>query len=314
MDVLTSLVNGLNLHAKLIYSGGVCGRWLMDHNSDRSVFFHMLSKGEGWVYTSKWDAPLLLEKGDLILFLPHSDEHFLSYSKDHLPDTMSDTQLTPWADGEAGFVCGEIELGMPESLIWRALPPEIVIKRSQAGDVLTRLIELVNMEASVPRFGSGSVVERLCDSIFILAMRHCIENELVDRGVFSAMQDRRLATVLNLIHEQPWKPWTIAEFCRRAGTSKTMLSEKFAASIGASPIEYLVQWRMQIASHWLREPGMTIERVAERCGYESVPAFSKAFKRTFAKTPGVYRREALANESKPVGAELLRVLSRAGAT
>ena len=47
MDALTALVGALSLHAKLIYSGGVCGRWLMDHNSDKSVWFHLVSKGMG---------------------------------------------------------------------------------------------------------------------------------------------------------------------------------------------------------------------------------------------------------------------------
>jgi len=37
------LINGLNLHAKLVYSGGVCGRWLMDHNSETSVWFHLVN-------------------------------------------------------------------------------------------------------------------------------------------------------------------------------------------------------------------------------------------------------------------------------
>jgi AraC family transcriptional activator of mtrCDE len=145
-------------------------------------------------------------------------------------------------------------------------------------------------ETSARRFGGDSVVERLCDSLFVLVIRYCIEEGLVREGVFAAMQDGRLATVLGLIHRQPWHPWTLAELCSRAGLSKTVLSEKFAALIGHSPIEYLTGWRLQIAAHWLMEPGMSVERVAERCGYDSVPAFSKAFKRHFDVSPGAFRR------------------------
>jgi AraC-like DNA-binding protein len=290
VDALTSLVNALNLHSKLVYSGGVCGRWLMDHNSDTSVWFHLVSKGNGWVHSPHWQTPLSLEKGDLVLFLPHAARHFLSYSAEHLPCDAADTRLTGWTDGEAGFVCGEIELAAPKSLLWQALPAEIVIRENQAGDILAKLIELVISEASGQRFGSDSVVERLCDSLFVLVIRYCIEEGLVREGVFAAMQDRRLATVLGLIHQQPWHPWTIAELCSRAGIAKTLLSEKFALFLGASPIEYLTLWRMQIAAHWLKETGMTVERVAERCGYESVPAFSKAFKRCLGVSPGAFHR------------------------
>lgn len=290
MDALTALVDALNLHAKLVYSGGVCGRWLMDHNSDQSVWFHLVSKGRGWVHSPSWQTPLELDKGDLILFLPHAATHYLSYSGEHLPDTMADTQLTDWEQGESGFVCGEIELGTPKSLLWRALPAEIVIKCRQTGNHLTRLIQLITDESASQRFGSDSVVGRLCDSLFVLVIRYCIEEGMVQRGVFAAMQDKRLATVLGLIHRQPWHPWTVPELCSQGGISKSVLSEKFTGLIGQSPIDYLLTWRLQIAAHWLLEPAMTVERVAERCGYNSVPAFSKAFKRHFGESPGNYRR------------------------
>ena len=56
-DALTALANGLNLRAKLAYAGGVCGQWLMDHNSDKSIWFHLVSKGSGWVHSPAWAEP-----------------------------------------------------------------------------------------------------------------------------------------------------------------------------------------------------------------------------------------------------------------
>lgn len=294
MDALTALANGLNLRAKLVYSGGVCGQWLMDHNSDKSIWFHLVSKGRGWAHSPAWAAPLELVDGDLILFLPHAARHFLSYSPAHIPHDTGGTRLSNWGEGETGFVCGEIELAAPRSPLWRALPAEIVIRKAKMGEILARLIEIIVVESANPRFGGGSVIERLCDSLFILVLRYCIESNLVRQGVFAAMQDHRLATVLELIHRDPWHTWTIAEFCSRAGLSKTVLTEKFTTLIGASPVEYLTDWRMQIAAQWLKESGMTIDRVAERCGYDSVPAFSKAFKRSFGTPPGAHRRSSVA--------------------
>lgn len=292
MDALTSLANGLNLRAKLAYAGGVCGRWMMDHNSENSIWFHLLGKGQGWVHSPTWETPLAMEEGDLILFMPHAAKHFLSYSGDDLPGDATETRSADWEEAEAGFVCGEFELGVPQSpsRLWQALPAEIVIRKSQAGATLALLVEIVIRESAGRRFGSDSVVERLCDSLFVLVVRHCIEGNLVHRGVFAAMQDPRLAKVLDLIHREPWQNWTIATLCARAGLSKTVLWGKFAALLDASPIDYLTNWRMQIAARWLKESGMTIERVAERCNYDSVPAFSKAFKRSFGVSPGAYRR------------------------
>lgn len=290
IDALTLLINGLNLHAKLAYSGGVCGPWLMDHQSDKAIWFHLISKGKSWAYSPSWQTPIGLEDGDLVLFLPHAAKHFLSYSQNDLPADASGNISSSWVDADTGLVCGLIELGMPKFALWLALPPEIVIKKSQAGEILSNLIELIIKETAGNRFGGDSVVERLCDSIFILVVRHCLEEGLVHKGIFAAMHNRRLEIVLSLIHQEPWQAWTIAKLCSRAGLSKSVLTEKFTDLIGSSPIEYLTAWRMQLAARMLKESGMNIERVAEQCGYESAPAFSKAFKRIFGISPGEFRR------------------------
>ncbi len=242
------------------------------------------------VHPPAWTQPLELSDCDLILFLPHAAQHFLSYDLRDLPGDTEGTCVTTWSEGETGFVCGEIALGAPRSPLWRSLPAEIVIRKVEAGEILARLIELITAESANPRFGGDSVIERLCDSLFVLVVRHCIENNLVQQGVFAAMHDRRVAAALEAMHNEPWKAWTIADLCSRAGASKTVLSEKFVELIGASPIEYLATWRMQIAARWLTESSMTIERVAERCGYDSTPAFGRAFKRALGVSPGAYRR------------------------
>jgi len=74
-------------------------------------------------------------------------------------------------------------------------------------------MELVIAEASAQRFGSESMVERLCDSLFVLVIRYCIEESLVRDRVFAAMQDKRLAAALGLINQQPWHAWTLSELC-----------------------------------------------------------------------------------------------------
>ncbi|PPD20423.1 MAG: AraC family transcriptional regulator [Methylobacter sp.] len=289
MDALTLLINNRNLHTKLAYSGGVCGRWRID-KSDQSIWFHIISKGKAWIHSPSKKLPLVLENGDLALFLPHADRHFLSYSCDHLPVDSRDTITTTWEAGDSGFVCGEIELGMPKSTLWQSLPNEIVIRKPQASEILRTLIELIINESTNNHFGSTSIIESLCGNIFVLVMRHCLDEGLVNHNFFTGIEDTRLDTILHLMHHEPWYPWTIAELCLRVGMSKTVLSEKFMELVGTSPIEYLISCRMQIAAHWLKQPGMTIEKVAERCCYDSVSAFSRAFKRSFGVSPGVYRR------------------------
>lgn len=289
LDALTLLVDGLRLRARLTYWGGVCGDWLMDHNSDTAIWFHLLSKGEGWVHAPIWQPALKLEEGDLVVFLPHAPRHVISYSPQEIPTDFSNVRATSVDEGETGFVCGFIELGMPQSSLWTALPAEILIRKSQAGEILSWLLQLIIKESANPRFGGSSIIERLCDSIFVLALRHCMEQNLTDKGVFLAMQDDKIEPALTMIHREPGQPWTLNSLCALAGLSRTAFSNRFTELVGCPPIEYLATWRMQTAASLLSETGMTIENVAECCGYQSVSAFSKAFKRVFAVAPGSFR-------------------------
>lgn len=300
MDILDSLMRGFSLRAKLLYAGGVCGPWVIDHNSSREIWFHLLTKGEGWVHSPAWASPLHLEKGDLILFLPHAEKHYLSYSPNDLRLDSPDARTAPLSEGSTGFVCGLLELDLPKAVLWQALPAEIFISHTQADPELSELIPWIIAESHRNRLGGFALIERLCDAMFVLTLRHCVEQRLVQPGFIQALRDKRMETVLSAIHREPWRAWTIQQLCKLANLSRSALIKRFDTLLGCPPMDYVIQWRMQIAASWLRESGMTIEKIAERCGYESTSAFSRAFKRCCGVSPGLYRRQTAGIEHQVI--------------
>lgn len=56
-------------------------------------------------------------------------------------------------------------------------------------------------------------------------------------------------------------------------------------------MQYLVNWRMQVAAGLLRNTNATIAAVAQDVGYASEAAFIRAFKRLVGKPPATWRRE-----------------------
>lgn len=57
-----------------------------------------------------------------------------------------------------------------------------------------------------------------------------------------------------------------------------------------TPLRYVTEVRMRLASQWLTLERVPIEEVAQRLGYTSQAAFSRAFKRVTGMTPGLSRR------------------------
>ncbi len=71
--------------------------------------------------------------------------------------------------------------------------------------------------------------------------------------------------------------------------SRSAFSARFTALVGESAMRYLTQWRMRLARMHLRETSDPLSVLADRLGYRSEAAFSRAFKRVFGVPPGTVR-------------------------
>jgi AraC-like DNA-binding protein len=59
--------------------------------------------------------------------------------------------------------------------------------------------------------------------------------------------------------------------------------------LGLSPIRYLTEWRMHLATGLLASTDLTVAQIARRTGYDSQEAFSRAFKRRMGDAPTTWR-------------------------
>lgn len=59
--------------------------------------------------------------------------------------------------------------------------------------------------------------------------------------------------------------------------------------LGQPPMQYLIQWRLQLAAHHLQNTDESVAKIASQVGYESEAAFSRAFRRYAGEPPGAWR-------------------------
>ena len=83
---------------------------------------------------------------------------------------------------------------------------------------------------------------------------------------------------------------TVAQIARKLGVSVWKLDRAFRADLRTSPGDYFRQMRMERASDLLIHSSLPIHEVGLACGYTDFPAFVRAFRRTYRKTPGELRR------------------------
>ena len=73
------------------------------------------------------------------------------------------------------------------------------------------------------------------------------------------------------------------------GLSRSALAERFTHLVGQPPMQYLANWRMQLAANYLLSGNDSVAAIAQRVGYESNAAFSRAFKKMVGVSPSEWR-------------------------
>jgi AraC-like DNA-binding protein len=154
---------------------------------------------------------------------------------------------------------------------------------------LVTLVGLVGEESLARRAGRELVLTRLVEILLIEALR-AAPGEDAPPGLLRGLADARLAPALRHMHAQLARPWTVPELAKVTALSRSTFFERFTATVGLPPMEYLLTWRMAVARDLLRNHDLGIAEVAERVGYGSASTFSTAFHRHVGQPPGRYAR------------------------
>jgi AraC-like DNA-binding protein len=156
---------------------------------------------------------------------------------------------------------------------------------------LGALLATFGDEASADRPGRSLVLDRLLGVILIEALRYSpAEIGESRRGLLAGLADPRIGQALRIMHADPKRPWTLAALAREVGMSRSAFASRFVQIAGVTPIEYLANWRMTLAKSALAASNAPMSEIAEMAGFQSVSAFSTAFKRATGYAPTLYLR------------------------
>jgi AraC-like DNA-binding protein len=171
------------------------------------------------------------------------------------------------------------------------LPPIIHIWKETDQAVLRWSVELMMRELREGRPGNFLIAEHLAHMMLVQALRLHLADFSPDRvGWIFALGDKQIGAAISALHANPAHRWTVENLAQRAGMSRSAFASKFKAMVGASPMDYLLRWRMMLAGDRLLNSGEPVSVVAQSLSYESESAFSNAFKRVMGCSPRQYSR------------------------
>lgn len=277
---------------------------------DHTLMFHVVTSGQCWLMADGHESTKL-RRGDLAL-LPRGYEHALVSEPGARTTSLFDMPLIRVSEhfetircGNGGaateLICGTMQFDHPAAKHLLALLPDIIAidpASSLCSDWLHSTLTLIAAEASAPRISSDAVITRLADVIVILAIRSWIERDPAAQvGWLRALRDRQLGRAIALIHREPARAWTIARLADEVAMSRSAFAARFAELVGMTVMQYVTQWRMQIAYSELQHAQTRVADLAARMGYQSEAAFSRAFKRFSGISPSEVRTQRAADPS-----------------
>jgi AraC-like DNA-binding protein len=314
MDALSETLRVVRLTGAIFINGRFTAPWcyqspsaataapLLEPGAENVVIFHLITEGECHVELGE-GPPIHLIAGDAVLF-PQGDAHRMASEPGVAPapggrlaDVLSrrPRQLAYGGGGATTrLVCGYMACDARLArLLLAGLPPvvRVNVRGSNAGAWLEASVRYALAEARSPRPGGAGVLAKLSEVLFIEVLRLYMNEQRADRvGWLAGLGDRIVGAALNALHKEPARAWTLEELARAAGTSRSVLAERFAQLVGSSPMQYLTQWRMMLAANLLCRSNVPLARVAEDVGYQTDTAFSRAFRREFGAPPAAWRR------------------------
>ena len=314
-DVLSDLLNRMHLSGTVLFRAEFREPWSVTTPSSRNLArvlpfrtehiipFHVIASG-GCRLELPGHEPAWLSEGDAVL-LPYGDSHCLGgrESAEAVPVGRL-LPPPPWSDmpvveyGGAGpdtrVICGFVQC---DELLFhpvlRHLPPLVHVSpdAGPADDWLKSTIRRTAAEASKPVPGSRSMLPRLTELMFVEILRKHMHGLSADEvGWFAAFNDPVAGAALRCLHAAPQQNWSVERLAREVGVSRTVLAERFRHFLDQPPMQYLAQWRLQLAAQSLKSSDLPLKAIADRSGYESEAAFNRAFKRHFGLPPGDWRR------------------------
>ncbi|MBT2483865.1 MULTISPECIES: helix-turn-helix domain-containing protein [unclassified Microbacterium] len=206
--------------------------------------------------------------------------------------TLGRSPLGLEAEEATSLIVVDLELADAGSPLHAVLPDSITVTGfdalEPAAAALARNMGTVDASTKPVRNGDPVICRMMAMTVLLSVIRAWAANGCAPAGWPSLSNDPFLDRVIDAIHEEPGRDWTVERLAGVGAMSRSTFAERFRTVIGRSPADYVTEVRIEAAKRML-DTGRTVSDVSRELGYASDEGFSRAFRRRTGMTPSSWR-------------------------
>lgn len=236
--------------------------------------FHYILSGTGTLMADN-------AKGETQTYSIKSGQGFMIFP-DQINTYIADKQL-PWE-----YMWIEFDgLRIKESLSVTDLCKDAPIYHSHSKELREKLADEMLYIVNHPHESSFRLIGHL-----YLFMDYLLQSAKSTKLVSSGcMSDYYIKEAINYIEQNFQNNISIEDIATVCGINRSYLGKIFRNSIGRSPQEFLMNYRMVKATELLKLTPLSIADVSSAVGYENQLHFSRAFKNIYGVSPREWRNQ-----------------------
>lgn len=206
--------------------------------------------------------------------------------------TLGRQPVTLHSEYGASLMVAELQLSATANSLSSVLPEFVTVTDfaglEPAAAALARNLGPATPDDCPLRSGNPVICRMMTTTVLLSVIRAWAENGCAPTGWPSRSNDPFLDRVIDAIHEQPGREWTVESLAGVGAMSRSVFAERFHTALGRSPANYVTGVRMESAKEML-DAGRSVSDTSRSLGYGSDEGFSRAFRRATGMTPSAWR-------------------------
>lgn len=193
------------------------------------------------------------------------------------------------------FICGSIDTVFMKKYIYPLLSCSDLsgIELKNDSDWQSQTLKYIRQaydSYQMKGFGYEFTVRDLLSKVCILIEKNN-QKYLSMQGSNNMTATSRTKVMLNFIHQHYNEPLELKQIANYINVSHRECLRCFHDILGISPMQYLIKYRISVATQLLKTTTLNVTEICERCGFSSPSYFSKMFKRFICCSPSDYRKQ-----------------------